>query len=304
MRILWVNNVAELLGGTMQATYSMIEALPKATHKVAVFGSCQSACRDAFSKIAKIETVSKTGLQTLVGSYRPELIVYQNTPEDNLPKVDDRYTVEVYYLHSAGGAKTGNRFPRRLCVSDCLAKQVRWPTETVLYQPVTVEAQNSEQEDLEAKVWVGKIATQREEYWRKETLSEFLTHADASSRIDLVTDFRPVEDPRVRYLKPSTSIRSLLWCWDYLLAIDKKETFGRCVREAQLCGCVPIVSKGSGGPEEIVQQWGGLIVGDPKEAWEAIKASQLTYPLRKSEICTPSWWRTEFIRRHVVWNNQ
>lgn len=314
MRFLWVNNVAEPLGGTLQATHSMVMALAPGGagqsahrhHIVSLGGTFGMVAQEMFkSSGAKLSCATRDGLQGIVNSYRPEVVIYQNTVESQMVQTDPRSCVCVHYLHSMGGITGSVKLgaANTLCVSKVLAKQAGLPPSTVLYQPcwmpLKIGARSVD------KMVIGKIATQRQEWWKVHHIRPFLDRlrkelktSVAFEPITTFSDVLALANAPQEQLKPGVHVRAKYFEWDFMYAYGKIETFGRCIREAQMAGCVPIVMKNSAGPEEIVKQWGGIIAESPEDAAEqVIEAWETEYEVADSPVCTLPWWRIEFIQR-------
>lgn len=297
LRVLQVCNVAEILGGTLQCAHSVTKALTKARHSVfCLSGQPSTECKREFKDH---RFLWGSDLQGEVDRFRPDIIILHNTAQERLPRIDEALCLPIYYLHSAYPAKAGSQFRLKFSVSKFLANKVGWQEDTVLYQPIHVPS-DPDPVGARRKGTVGRIATQKREWWDVEQTKKFVDALpDGKKRFEPVTvfdDIHALTDTENR--RPSVAAKRLLWEWEYVSCLGKSETFGRVVREAQMCGCVPIVSKGSGGPEEVVKNWGGIIADSPEDAAAriAVRAKDWEYPIHGND-CRLSWWRTEFIKR-------
>lgn len=269
-RILWVNNVPQIVGGTLNCTHSMCQALPEHQHTVwAVRGQFGEEEHRAFEGIAELTTE---------GSPREyDVVVYQNSALEWIshgPK-----TKAVYYQHSASSTSAC----RDLCdhvfyVSQWLKNKDRGQG-VVLHQPVTIP-KILDFGTRQHGVVIGRICTPTETKWIP---NDFLPHLVLAATVPN-TYFEFVGCPRTlqsrvadavqgraTFRNPGFSSRSLLRNWKVLLYNSSQhETFGRTVREAQRSGCVPIVSNHSGLAEQIEHGKSGFLVDSPEDTKKAI----------------------------------
>lgn len=272
MKFLWVNNVPSILGGTLNCTHSMCKALPNHDHMVlSLQGEFRSAEREAFKDVATLVTEREDA----------DVVVFQNNPIALVGSFGNvrRKSRLVYYHHSAHGASpllTDHQF----FVSDYLKSKVGLPGE-VLYQPVTRPKERFQRH--KKGVVIGRLCTPTKEKW---VLDEFLPHLVACKNIpgvwfDLVGCPEAIKstvqtslDHKVSFFPCSFSARSLFHTWGCMVyTASQHETFGRTVREAQRCGCVPIVSNHSGLAEQ-VRDGHGFAVSSPQDVYNAVIRSK------------------------------
>lgn len=272
MKFLWVNNVPNIVGGTLNCTHSMCQALPEYSHTVvSVQGKFTKETVEAFYGVAKLGDYLESGVSSF------DVVVYQNSPNGFV--VHPKTVKSVYYQHSDFAGLGRKRCDHVFFVSDYLRREMG-ETGTVLHQPVTIPKENSNWTKREGFV-IGRLCTPTAEKWVKE---DFLPHLEVLSNLPAVS-FEFVGCPKdlqgvvsgacrgkVIFREAGFSARSLLRCWDVLLYNSSQhETFGRTVREAQRCGCVPVVSNHSGLAEQISHGTSGFLVTSPQDTLHAVR---------------------------------
>ena len=270
MKFLWVNNVPSIVGGTLNCTHSMCKALPNHDHMVlSLQGEFRSAEKEAFAGVAQLTTRWVDA----------DVVVFQNSPMNEV--VHSGANHSVYYYHSEHRSPIASRFTdHQFFVSDYLKNKLSLPGE-VLYQPVTRPKERFQRHKKD--VVIGRLCTPTKEKW---VLDEFLPHLVACKGIpgvwfDLVGCPEAIKstvqtslDHKVSFFPCSFSARSLLHTWDCLVyTASQHETFGRTVREAQRCGCVPVVSNHSGLAEQ-VRDGHGFAVSSPQDVYNAVIRSK------------------------------
>jgi len=289
-RILWVNNLANICGGTLQATHSMVHALPGCEHIVlALAGRFDADCTAAFPQGTLL--LSNQTVRELTDTHKPELLVYQNTRPADM--TDDSGTaLSVYYQHSehAGAAEARRRCARSFAVSKYLATAEGMPHDDVLYQPVTIPRKHEKcrPRDSGARVTLGRICTPKASKWNPRHVIEPIREAAryGSTRLRFVFVGAPPDietwvrkelertDAEVEFHPASYEARGLLHEWHFLLySTDIQESFGRTVKEAQRCGCYPIVSSVGGFKEQILQPEHGFLFEEVDEIPEAMASA-------------------------------
>lgn len=271
MIVLSVVNVGEPCGGTLRCALDMIAALPDCEHTVHVLQkNLSDEARETIEPLA----------QVVFGKDVPEagsfdLVLCHNTPLDKIPFSPGRV---IYYAHSVNSTAKAlpDRVDARLCVSRWLAGRLGWDPVDVLYQPTAVPPAGGKPRG--DGITIGRICTPIPKKWRRhEWVPYFVAASNAfpEARISLVGvsdrdfDSLPFRGRATPY-RASPEARSLLHEWDILLYTSGvEESFGRVVREAQRCGCYPIVSR-RGGFVEQIEGGCGFLVSDPNEVTDAI----------------------------------
>lgn len=303
--ILWVNNSGNALGGTLQCTADCIKALPDCKHTVLSIGSAFS--EDAPQLLPDIQLIHKDSVQRVAGRVEPDIIVYQNTHERSMPKRAPNGAFQVYYQHSAFPTmKPGTRCDRYFTVSKYLARTLGVSEDTVLYQPVSTPKGSSV---ARARTEGIRICTPNGRKWHKKDWYPFVEAVSQKFPMSLVCDLGKRDVPMgCTIYKPCLSARSAFWEVGFFLYTSSlPETYGRTVKEAQRCGCVPIVSDMGGFVEQIENEDGpdyGFLIRKPDEALEAVETVMKDYDWwechvqkRGNEQGSLQRWRTEFLER-------
>lgn len=288
MKFLWVNNVGSVIGGTMACTLSMVRSLPDAEHTVFTFGRFGDTEYKAFPQGVKL--VSGSNLRDFIGSQKFDVIVFQNTAIEAMPNTYVNRPLLVYYQHSnhRSGKQARERCDITFCVSKYLADLAGLSCDDVLYQPVTIPPRvKDESYDERTKRYpfvIGRICTPNPNKWRKEDVidlyHQIMEHRemfDDKVGFHFVGASDPVKEelfkyPNCLFSPPSFEARGYLHEWDcYLYKSQLKETYGRVVKEAQRCGCVPIVSNQGGFREQIDSGVTGYLCDTEREFVSAVE---------------------------------
>lgn len=319
MKFLWVNNVCSILGGTLNATLSMVCSFPDADHTVFGFGSrFGSEEYEAFPDGVKL--VSGSNLQDFVRNKKFDVIVFQNTPIELMPNRYLNKPLTVYYQHSnhRSAKQAREKCDIFFCVSNYLANLADVSTDHVLYQPVTVPQKI---EDEEYEEWskqfasvAGRICTPNPNKWKKEDVVGLVEKVGFNNGIGFhfvgATD--PIKEAfkgneAVYFSNPSFKARGYLREWDYLLYKSQQtETYGRVVKEAQRSMCIPIVSNHSGFKEQIDNAVTGFLCNDDhafigylqrqeNEDHSVVNVDEMKHIASKTSSL--KIWREEFLRR-------
>lgn len=317
MHVHSVINVGSSVGGTFRCAVDMMRALPDCTHSLTV----ATGGLDRWAKPELAELGVEVCSQPPVGT---GLVICHNTRAADVPK--GPFTV-VYYAHSVNS--TARKPPLHvdlvLCVSKWLAHKLGHTEEQVLYQPVSVLAKPAcaDHYRREDQLVVGRICTPQPKKWVWEQFTPYLfpvmeTFPDA--HFEFVGAPKDIEarltsrhtGPHVSmsFMEASPLSRQWMHTWDVLLyTSETEESFGRVVREAQRCGCFPIVSDRGGFVEQIAvtpkPEWGpGHLIRSPSEVVEIIN-KWMPNKQHLSNLCQ-EWgdklgslqaWRTGFLSR-------
>lgn len=257
-----------------------------------------------------------------IREFEPDIVIWNNTSINRMPNTQHYGAMWVYVAHSSHSSvmESARRCHVRLCVSHYLAHQIGCPPDWVLHQPVTIppKAEEFAGESLRTGgkvIRVGRICTPNKRKWN---LDEIVPYYDAIAEVhpdcrfefvapvDMHIDIKMRIHGRVddKCYVPSLKAKSLLHYWDVLLYTSSlAESFGRVVREAQRCGCIPIASNLGGFSEQIGDDAGFLVEG-PDQVIQAIAAYENQHEdIRK--VCKTrgdsegglQQWRTRFLER-------
>lgn len=293
MKILWINNVADVLGGTLHATRDMLTALYDAEHTVALPLPANAQVQEFLGN----STTCVTHDDAQRGTW--DVVVAQNTPARRIPKGD---RLLVYYAHSAGAARPNEvDADLYLSVSNWLTKQLVLPADATLWQPVTVPKPVGKR-DADV-VTFGRLCTPTKDKWDEAGWKPYWDAAKqwADTR-NTPAAWHMVGGPEATH-KPSVEARGLLHQWDILLyATSHPESFGRVIREAQRCGCFPIVDGKGGTAEQITEPASGAVVRTPEELPAALDDWYGNMDARNpqkfgDEAGSLDTWRREFLAR-------
>lgn len=301
--ILWVNNSGNALGGTLQCTADCIKALPDCKHTVLSIGSAFS--EDVPQLLPDIQLIHKDSVQRVAGRVEPDIIIYQNTHERSMPKRAPNGAFQVYYQHSAFPTmKPGTRCDRYFTVSKYLARTLEVSEDTVLYQPVSTPPMYGARQGYGLR-----ICTPTQRKWNAKDWRPFVDQVVKKYSMTLIGFPENCSAPEGCETEPASLIaRSSFWMHRFLLYTSSlPETYGRTVKEAQRCGCVPIVSDMGGFVEQIENEDGpdyGFLIRKPEEAVEAVETVMKDYDWwechvqkRGNEQGSLQRWRTEFLER-------
>lgn len=283
MRALWINNVAQVLGGTLQCTASMMKALPDWDHTVYCFsGELGEEARRLFGEGVRL-CHSYVDVEQAVEEAAPDIIIWQNTSADRIPDSVRHKALNVYYQHSAHGTARQARAKchKSFAVSKWLAEKAGMPEESVLYQPVTIP-ENTTWTQRADRLVVGRICTPQSKKWNLDDLDKWYSPICKEFPGQVQLEFVAPEELHIEIAKrwvgtvtdrcwtPSLAARSHLHRWDVLLYCGGvEESYGRCIKEAQRCGCVPIAER-RGGVVEQIEDGCGILVDHPEQVVDAI----------------------------------
>ena len=283
MRLLQVNNVGTLLGGTGACGYSIRQALPDWQHTVVFLSKVDDFTRQQFG--CDVRSESRITPQ-LIDEVKPDVVLFHNTAANRMPSHIPGEVLTVYYQHSAALAC---REARRKCdlfltVSQHLAKLAGIDSDLVLYQPVPCPPNSTGTTRNTAAF--GRICTPNGGKW--EGQNEF--YASLSSAVDalslvrgplpkLQADFVGAPDAFLpsardmgRFIPASWEARSLLREWSAMLYHHPTitETYGRTVCEAQRAGCIPIVDARGGFVEQVEHGKTGFLCSSVNDFADAL----------------------------------
>lgn len=321
MKVLHVNNASSPFGGTLQCTHSVVCCLPDMEHCIHSFGGPFGDVAETLFN-GKVPLRRGNSVVDTMREFEPDLVIWNNTSIERMPSTQHYGAMWVYVAHSGHGGvmQAAKRCHVRLCVSHYLASIIGCPSDWVLHQPVTVPPKMEEFAGESVRtggkvIRVGRICTPNKRKWE---LDELVPYYDAIAEVnpdcrfefvaplDMHVDIKSRIHGRVDdtcYL-PSLKAKGLLHEWDVLLYTSSlAESFGRVVREAQRCGCVPIASN-LGGFIEQIQGDAGFLVESADEVIKALAAYANAHDdIRK--VCKErgdaagglQQWRTEFLER-------
>lgn len=283
MRMMHINNVPSLTGGTARFSHDVTKCFPDCQHTVySLSGSWSQSDRDAFGSNCKLVTGSNP---TQYARDNPhDVLVFNNTKSDLLPSQRIGQSISVYIAHSAteSARQSANRTQKQFVVSEWLKQKLKvdYP---VLYQPIQkpnrLSIQTPENEPF--RVWydaqqryghtvIGRICTPSARKWRLSDWTDVFAAVDADNRylksfhligatgeaIEWVHE--NIKSP-VFVSNASPDARGFMSYWDVLLnPTTIPESYGRVINESRRVGCVPVVSRIAGFVEQIVDGTDGM----------------------------------------------
>jgi hypothetical protein len=265
MKFLWINNVGTVVGGTLACTLSMVQSFPDVEHTVFSFSRFGDTEYEVFPKNVKL--VSGSNLREFISNTAYDVVIYQNTSYEQMVSTYPNKPLRVYIAHSnhRGIKQCTGRVDVSLCVSQYLSELCGMNKDQVILQPVTIPPVI---EDKEFNDWaegfdcvIGRLCSPNPSKWKYEDVYELTKYLNEN--LDCLTGFHFVGCPD--YLKEelkkydncffsgtSFRARGYLHHWDYLVYKSSlPESYGRVVKEAQRCSCVPVVSDLGGFKEQI-----------------------------------------------------
>lgn len=281
MKLLQVNNVQTLLGGTGQCALSITHALPDFDHRVHFFDmdGVDPDVQDEFGDVS-IKTGTSISQEDLEWA---DLVIFHNTSMINMPHRVPENCATVYYQHS-------NHKSARFCVAQCdigltvshfLKSESKLSIE-VIHQPVKRPFKRNDRTFI-GNAQVARMCTPNPEKWENieplydaafrefsQSCTFWFIGATPSAKLSLsrlASDHGAVAEFR----DASTTVRSDLHWWDVLLySSPLTETYGRTVCEAQMCGCVPVVDNRGGFRDQIKHGYDGFLCNSIPEFMTAI----------------------------------
>jgi hypothetical protein len=279
MKLLQVNNLIAL-GGTTTCAAAVCRALPKWRHEVLSLGPIdEEAARHWFiERGVEVRRVLRIGRRELTGA---DLVLLNNTPAGAIEGRPDVPTVG--WRHSA----RRDHAPADVVVSVSEhLNRCQGARHPVLVQGV------ADDRDYETDVWarqrpddtdtvVGLYGTPTRAKLPAEVVRLLDGMADLPLRVELVggEHLRAALERsrlagRVQFLPPGVRAGRRLWRWHVLLARSGPtvtETFGRCVVEAMMAGCVPVTDRRGGPCETVLDGDNGFLCGGDAEFLAAVR---------------------------------
>lgn len=284
MRILQVNNSPSMLGGTANCAVSIAKSFPDCEHSIHFTSFLSDESERAFPWTRA--TCGEVTQSVLQGH---DLVIFNNTPEQNFPSHIPSECMTVYYQHS--GPRSCN-VPRSrcdfvFCVSKFLAAKVGLPESSVLYQPV-------EKADRVSGGWqkpkVIRYCTPATAKWPEgmEKLYEAIPQLVRDEFEFLFVGATESARKRLQAINPDavflpaspTAIR-FLGASDIFLYDGMEETYGRVVCEAQRSGAYPIVTNHGGFREQICSGESGQLCSSNNEFVAALEYYLAEKPSRE-----------------------
>lgn len=294
MNFVWMNNVADICGGTMQATISMIKAFPDCHHILMVpTFSCQQIA-DVQQELSGIShrciESSNVATACVEFSIRPHVVVFQNSSQRQMEGWDKLKCKLIYYSHSrTSGTQyaTKNRAFTVLFVSKYLRDNGLFESNSfdgVLYQPIH-SAPRTNTNRCDGAINILRLCNKNPAKWELSDLEYELQvmslskykhnfgicwagiREDIKSTVDSIWESSwchkyPVLKPKM--ITPHVNNRSFVNGSDiYLSASSLPETYGRTIAESQKAGCWPVVRSVGGFKEQIIDGVSGtFLTGD------------------------------------------
>ncbi len=262
MKLLQFCNVGNVVGGTGACGWTITRCFPDWEHGVHFRPARSPTPETALAfEGCHIFTGHKTPDEAIY-EFKPDVIIFHNTPETIFPQALPSNAVSIFYQHSAlkEFAATSKRCDVAFCVSEYLADVVGFDKRFVLYQPVPLApyaAVIGRHPGL-----VGRICTPHAGKWKEQDVLPVYRHLK-ETQPDLTYEFVGAPESiqgelwdlfgeRVSFLRPSWKARERFNAWDMMIySTSVTETYGRTVCEAQRAGCVPIVSRLGGFIEQV-----------------------------------------------------
>jgi glycosyltransferase involved in cell wall biosynthesis len=294
MKLLQVNNLASICGGTTQCSLSITKSLQDFDHAVHFFsGRNGAAIQGAFEGVER-SFGSNLSHETLA-KIAPDVVIFHNTGEVRMPTFLPGDPVTVYYQHSAALAC---RSPRRRCdialgVSKHLCHQSGLGSEWMLYQPIHMDGKR----EIRDRLTIGRLCTPVPNKWNAERcgkLYRLLSRRHPEVKWEFVgcpDHVREVIIDAVKgfdceFFPASPAARGKLYEWDAMLYDSEiEESYGRTVCEAQMAGCIPIVTRRGGFIEQINHGADGFLCRDDAEFVWAVKQLYDTDTLSEVSEC-------------------
>lgn len=323
--VLFVNNVPEVCGGTGAASLSMMAALPDCNHDILTMsGSWTKENKAPFPNGTKFH--EGRSVRDVLLDKPFDLVVFQNTRDSQIPNHLPNNPRTAYYLHSNHhtAKRCVDRVDRVFVVSKYLARAAGFDEKYVLYQPVSIPPKGGWERDP-SKLVLGRICTPVPQKWMIDDVTTPIRQVIESyhGKKDLGFEFVGCPDhlqPAIRtsitecakgwngstpgcdFHPASFEARSLLHKWDVLLyKTPIQESYGRTVKEAQRCGCYPVVSAVGGFVEQVVGSAGWLCHADADfEKWAYRWSNDVEFrPRAMQELAGDaaglSQWRARFL---------
>lgn len=320
MKILSVANVATLLGGTGACAHDCIKALPECSHEMVFVNSGNGPVKQQLIQDFGCPVFRGADqVENRIAEFKPDLILWHNSDPARMPR--EKRCRWVYYHHSGylNSKKAAARCDVSFVVSRWLANGLKIDAEKVLYQPVELPAldKNYRARDDSRRHTIGRIATPtNHRKWKAgELIPEYKLLAEnlPEFRFEFVGCPDRLKQPladacqgRAKFFPASRDARQHFHHWGYLLYRSSlSETYGRTICEAQMAGCLPIVSPHSGLAEQVESGVTGWHSGSPQETLMVLRRVEKPLYERISEEATHSagwrsdlgYWRRRFLER-------
>lgn len=292
MKLLQVGKKPEIVSGVVGCIWSICQTLPDWSHAL-FFCSLLSVPERTREALDGYRLGSGPALtaEWLRGA-DPDVILFHNTADDEVPlELLPGGAVAIYYYHSSYTALGGfsgvmERCRRSLAVSEFLARSAGMPADSVLYQPVPAPPrgarENGGRPRPAGELVVGRLCNPREENW-PESMLDFYRSLAARCPPRVRWEFvgcPPKMRPRLAeacggavFHETGLGARSLLWSWHAMLydSGGVVHSYGRTLCEAQRAGCVPVVNRLGGFPEQIEEGRTGFLCQGPEEFARALE---------------------------------
>lgn len=266
MKLLQVNNLASMVGGTANCALSITKCFPDMQHHIHFIGFSNDEAEKAF---AGHEVTCGQIKQSYLDA--ADIAIFHNTGEQNFPQHLPSNLLSVFYQHSAARSlvSCAKRCDFHLSVSKFLSNKVG--AGQVVYQPVELV---DGIEDSRQKPRIIRYCTPNTAKWPEGV--EKLYEAIASEHRDTFR-FLFVGCPEslkkrlftacgdANFLPASPGAIQFLGASDILLYEGPEETYGRTICEAQRSGCLPIVSNHGGFSEQIENGKTGFLFSSHSE---------------------------------------
>lgn len=268
MRLLQVCNVGTVLGGTGACAWSVTQAVPEWSHRVAVLGPVREDMRAAMASIDRgpipVESIERVTASVLADA---DAVLLHNTPRGRVAGEIDPPTLLMRHSAADHAAATAS-----VCCSQTLRGWLRGragENDPVLHQGVPQPASCGRPRSLGERVGVVWLCTPQRRKWPRERIGFCRRLAAACPHVDFTfvgcptvdrRDYEQACGGRATFAPASVAARRWLSDADALLYSNRglPETFGRTVAEAMLAGCIPVVDDLGGFREQVTPSTGRL----------------------------------------------
>lgn len=318
-RLLQVINVASLTGGTGACAWTITRALSDWDHEVIVVNSGRRGALPALADAFGCPVIAdRAALQPALDRPRsPDVVMFHNTDGGLIASLRIPKRSRTFYYHHSNFRdckRAANMCDSMAVVSRYLARQLSANDSDVLYQPVPVPPGVQSRSSNQLPV-IGRICTPSPRKW---VPADLLGLYDAVSKafpgrvaFEFVGCPDTLQDPvrhacggRATFHNAGWLQRSRLWDWAAMMYHNPTlpETYGRTVAEAQLAGCVPIVTNHGGFVEQIEPSRTGFLCSTRDQFVEAVGRvldGMPVSPLQRaaSERSGVIAWRRRFLMR-------
>lgn len=297
MRLLSVANIASPVGGTGRCAIDCVNALPHWDHANLFINGNSASSRSMRAALGWAGTqiwIGRRRVAEVVREWEPDLVLYHNTGDDEMPGKLHRNIPTAYYYHSAHSRRPSTH---QMIVSKALANRLQWGHDKILYQPVAcpddtiTEGEKSVKISRASEFTIGRLCTPHRSKWPAGVIAFYRRLANDHPMAHwefvgcppgLESELRHACSGRVTFRRANPDARAWLHRWHVMLYDGGWESYGRVACESQQAGCVPVVSRGGGFVEQIKNAETGYLCQTVSEFSKAIEA--LRFDLHWSKV--------------------